>query len=286
MKKKCVLRKDKCEKIKLTILLLLTGINMGFASQVYSQSTVLSLNVNNGTVKEIFAEIEKQSEYVFFYYDNVLDVNRKVKINVQNKTVEEVLKQIFAGTDNSFVVKDRQIFISKDDKKMASEPGVTQDGKKMFRGKVMDDLGEPLPGATILVVGSTRGVTTDLDGTFEIEVKSSDKLKISFLGLGDQIITVGNQQNVIVRLEQKVNELADVVVVGYGRQKKESVVGAISTVDVSALKVPGASLSTSLAGQLAGVVSMSRSGEPGKIVRQSFIFVAFLLSKEHLPHWS
>ena len=132
MKKKCVLRKDKCEKIKLTILLLLTVINMGFASQVYSQSTVLSLNVNNGTVKEIFAEIEKQSEYVFFYYDNVLDVNRKVKINVQNKTVEEVLKQIFAGTDNSFVVKDRQIFISKDDKKMASEPGVTQDGKKML----------------------------------------------------------------------------------------------------------------------------------------------------------
>lgn len=85
----------------------------------------------------------------------------------------------------------------------------------------MDDLGEPLPGATILVVGSTRGVTTDLDGTFEIEVKSSDKLKISFLGLGDQIITVGNQQNVIVRLEQKVNELADVVVVGYGRQKRK-----------------------------------------------------------------
>lgn len=125
-----------------------------------------------------------------------------------------------------------------------------------------------------------------LDGTFEIEVKSSDKLKISFLGLGDQIITVGNQQNVIVRLEQKVNELADVVVVGYGRQKKESVVGAISTVDVSALKVPGASLSTSLQDNWPVSFPCLVQENLGKIVRQSFIFVAFLLSKEHLPHWS
>ena len=264
MKKKCILWKEKYDKIKFTILLLLVGINVGFANEVYSQSTLLSLHVNKGTVKDVFAAIEGQSEYVFFYYDNVLDINRKVNIKAENKTVEEILKQVFAGTDNSYVIKDRQIFISKNDKKSVTVPGVPQEGKKKFRGKVMDDQGEPLPGATVLVVGSTRGVTTDLDGTFEIEVTSTDKLKISFLGLGDRIIAVGNQQNVVVRMEQKANELADVVVVGYGRQKKESVVGAISTVDVSALKVPGASLSSSLAGQLAGIVSMSRSGEPGK----------------------
>lgn len=264
MKKECSLWKEKYDKIKFTILLLLIGINVGFASEVYSQSTLLSLNVNKGTVKDVFAAIEQQSEYVFFYYDNVLDINRRVNIKAENKTVEEILKQVFAGTDNSYVIKDRQIFISKNDKKSAAVTRVSQEEKKKFRGKVMDDQGESLPGATVLVVGSTRGVTTDLDGTFEIEVTSADKLKISFLGLGDQIITVGNQQNVVVRMEQKANELADVVVVGYGRQKKESVVGAISTVDVSALKVPGASLSSSLAGQLAGIVSMSRSGEPGK----------------------
>ena len=264
MKKECSLWKEKYDKIKFSILLLLIGINVGFASEVYSQSTLLSLNVNKGTVKDVFAAIERQSEYVFFYYDNVLDINRRVNIKAENKTVEEILRHVFAGTDNSYVIKDRQIFISKNDKKDTVVPGVTQESKKVFRGKVMDDLGEPLPGATIVVVGSTRGVTTDLDGTFEIEVDAADKLKISFLGLGDKIITVGNQQNIVVRLEQKVNELADVVVVGYGRQKKESVVGAISTVDVATLKVPGASLSTSLAGQLAGVVSMSRSGEPGK----------------------
>ena len=214
MKKKCILWKEKYDKIKFTILLLLVGINVGFANEVYSQSTLLSLHVNKGTVKDVFAAIEGQSEYVFFYYDNVLDINRKVNIKAENKTVEEILKQVFAGTDNSYVIKDRQIFISKNDKKSVTVPGVPQEGKKKFRGKVMDDQGEPLPGATVLVVGSTRGVTTDLDGTFEIEVTSTDKLKISFLGLGDRIIAVGNQQNVVVRMEQKANELADVVVVG------------------------------------------------------------------------
>lgn len=249
-------------KIKFTVLLLLIGFNLGFSNEVYSQNKLFSLNLNNKTLKEIFTEIERQSEYVFFYYDNVLDVNRKVKVRVQNQPVEEVLKQVFEGTNNSFVIKDRQIYITEKQKQTTSP--ATQQNKKFFKGKVLDNLGEPLPGASVSVVGNTRGVTTDLDGAFEIEVVSSDKLKISFLGMGEQVITVGNQQNVVVKLDQQVNELADVVVVGYGRQKKESVIGAISTVEISSLKVPGSSLSTALAGQLAGVVSMSRSGEPGK----------------------
>ena len=264
MKQNALLWKKKCERLRITILLFLVGFNIGFANEVHSQGNFLSLNINNGTLKEIFTEIEKQSKYVFFYYDNVLDVNRKVKINVKNKTIEEILKHIFAGTNNSFTIKDRQVFISKDENRVNTVQNAEQQKRKIFKGKVLDDLGEPLAGATVLVVGSTRGVTTDLDGSFEIEVATTDKLKISFLGLGEQVISVGNQQSAIVRLEQKTNELADVVVVGYGRQKKESVIGAISTIDVAELKVPGASLSSSLAGQLAGVVSMSRSGEPGK----------------------
>lgn len=254
----------KYNKIKFTVLLLFAGMNVCFASEVYSQSTLLSLTMNNRTVKEVFAEIERKSEYVFFYYDNVLDVNRKVKVNVQNQTIEDVLKQVFDGTDNTFVIKDRQVFISEKGKQVDPSAAGAQQNKKQLRGKVKDDIGEPVPGATVVVVGSTRGVTTDLDGTFEIVVVPSDKLKISFLGLGEQTITVGNQQDVVVLLAPKVNELTDVVVVGYGRQKKESVIGAISTVDVSSLKVPGSSLSSALGGQLAGVVSMSRSGEPGK----------------------
>ena len=218
MKQNAFLWKKKCERLRITILLFLVGFNIGFANEVHSQGNFLSLNINNGTLKEIFTEIEKQSKYVFFYYDNVLDVNRKVKINVKNKTIEEILKHIFAGTNNSFTIKDRQVFISKDENRVNTVQNAEQQKRKIFKGKVLDDLGEPLAGATVLVVGSTRGVTTDLDGSFEIEVATTDKLKISFLGLGEQVISVGNQQSAIVRLEQKTNELADVLVVGYGRQ--------------------------------------------------------------------
>lgn len=99
--------------MKLATVFLIIGINVSLANNTYSQSTMLSLKVNNKTVTEVFSEIEKQSEYVFFYYDGVLDVNRKVKVDVSNQTVDVVLKQLFAGTNNTFVIKDRQIFISK-----------------------------------------------------------------------------------------------------------------------------------------------------------------------------
>ena len=250
----------KTRKVKLFIWLFLACFHVGWANSVHSQAMLLSLDITGGTVKDVFAEIERQSGYVFFYYDDALDVSRKVDIRAEGKTVEQVLEQLFDGTGNSFVVKGRQVFISKGREGLAA----VEQGKRLLKGKVLDDQGEPLPGAAIVVVGSTRGVTTDLDGSFEIEVLDTDKLRITFLGMAEQTIDAGGKQDIVVRMQQKTNELADVVVVGYGRQKKESVVGAISTVEVKNLKVAGATLSTALAGQLAGIISMSRSGEPGK----------------------
>lgn len=170
--------------MKLATVFLIIGINVSLANNTYSQSTMLSLKVNNKTVTEVFSEIEKQSEYVFFYYDGVLDVNRKVKVDVSNQTVDVVLKQLFAGTNNTFVIKDRQIFISKKNSDSLVGPlPVKNQNRNTFRGKVLDEFGEPLPGAAIQVKGSTRGVTTDLDGSFELEVSKSDRLIISFLGM-------------------------------------------------------------------------------------------------------
>lgn len=251
--------------MKLAAIFLIIGINVSFANDTYSQSTMLSLKVNNRTVKDVFSEIEKQSEYVFFYYDGVLDVNRKVKVNVTSQTIEVVLQRLFEGTNNTYVIKDRQIFISK--KKagtglMGPLPVTTQK-RATFRGKVLDDLGEPLPGAAIMVAGSTRGVTTDLDGSFELEVSSSDKLLISYLGMEDREIIVGNQNDIVIRLNPKADELDEVTIVAFGKQKKESVIGAITTLSAESLKMPVGKISTSLAGQLAGLVVTQTSGEPG-----------------------
>lgn len=247
--------------MKLAAIFLILGINFSWANNTYSQSTVLSLKVNNKTVQDVFSEIEQKSEYVFFYYDGVLDVNRRVKVDVTNQTIDVILKQLFTGTDNTYVIKDRQIFISKNSR-VGPMPVIAQK-KGTLRGKVLDDLGEPLPGAAILVSGSTRGVTTDLDGSFSIDVNKGEKLVVSFLGMEDQQVMVDNQQDVVVRMKPKADELDEVTIVAFGKQKKESVIGAITTVSAESLKVPVAKISTSLAGQMAGIVAVQRSGEPG-----------------------
>ena len=130
-------------------------------------------------------------------------------------------------------------------------------------GQVTDAENAPLPGASILIQGSTRGVTTDLDGSYSIEVAPANKLVFTFVGFEDQVIEVSGKTVINVMLQEKSSELSEVTVVAYGKQRKESVIGAISTVSVKDLRMPVGKVSTSLAGQMAGVVAVQRSGEPG-----------------------
>ena len=132
-------------------------------------------------------------------------------------------------------------------------------------GRVIEkEIGEPLPGVTIIVDGSTRGVTTDFDGTFEIRVSPSDKLVFSFIGMESQTIEVGNKTFIEIELSPTPNELDEVTIVAFGKQKKESVIGAITTVSPADLKVPSSNLTTALAGNVAGIIAYQRSGEPGQ----------------------
>ena len=137
---------------------------------------------------------------------------------------------------------------------------------RTVKGFVLEEeTGQPLPAATVSIDGSLKGVIADLDGAYEISgVKPTDKLKFDFSGKEPQIIVVGDQTTITVRLKDQANELDEVTVVAFGKQKKESVIGSITTVDVSNLKVPSSNLTTSLAGNVAGVIAYQRSGEPGQ----------------------
>ena len=137
---------------------------------------------------------------------------------------------------------------------------------KTVKGVIYEEeTGEPMPGATVSVEGSTRGVMTDLDGSFELTgVKPTDKLKFECLGKETQVLQVGTMTNFVVKLKNAANELDEVTVVAFGKQRKESVIGSISTVDVKTLKVPSSNLTTALAGNVAGVIAYQRSGEPGQ----------------------
>ena len=137
---------------------------------------------------------------------------------------------------------------------------------KTIKGVIYEEeTGETMPGATVSVEGSTRGVMTDLDGSFELTgVKPTDKLKFECLGKETQVLQVGTMTNFVVKLKNAANELDEVTVVAFGKQRKESVIGSISTVDVKTLKVPSSNLTTALAGNVAGVIAYQRTGEPGQ----------------------
>jgi len=150
-------------------------------------------------------------------------------------------------------------------------PGTIAQTQQKIRGKVTDQSGAPLPGVTITMVGTTRGVITDTDGSYSIDCKAGDKLVFSFIGMESQIIDVGNQSVINVKLLEKTQELEDVTVVAFGKQKKESVIGSITTVKPADLKIPSSNLTTALAGRVGGIISYQRSGEPGQDNADFFI---------------
>ncbi|MDU1891238.1 MAG: SusC/RagA family TonB-linked outer membrane protein [Dysgonomonas sp.] len=140
-----------------------------------------------------------------------------------------------------------------------------------IRGKVTDESGIPLPGVTITIVGTTRGVITDVDGSYSIDAKPTDKLTFSFIGMDAQVIEVGDKKIIDVVMIEKGDELDEVTIVAFGKQKKESVISSVETVRVDDLRVPSSNLTTAFAGRMAGMISYQTSGEPGQDNAEFFI---------------
>lgn len=157
------------------------------------------------------------------------------------------------------------------DNVQVSPSAVQQAPTKRVTGKIVDEHDAPIAGATIVVVGTTRGVISDNDGTFNIDVRPQEMLKFSFVGYNDQILEVGDRATINVKMALKTEELEDVTVVAFAKQKKESVLASIETVRPSDLRVPSSNLTTALGGKLAGVISYQRSGEPGQDNAEFFI---------------
>lgn len=255
--------------MKLTILAFFLGL-MGLSASTYSQRTKLTLDLKNVSITDVLHSIESQTEFVFIYENEALNLGKRVTIKVNETKVDQVLQKVLEDTGMNFEIADKQIIITKDGTikdlpaaktKMDSDSQQLQ--RRKITGFVRDEKGQSLPGATVTIIGTTRGVITDNDGSFQIEVAKGNKLLFSFIGMISQTIEYTNQQEFTVSLKEVATELKDIMVVAYGKQRKESVIGAITSVTVSDLKMPVGKLSTSLAGQLAGIVAVQRSGEPG-----------------------
>lgn len=246
--------------MKLTFVSLLLGTNMIWAGLTYAQRTSLDLNLNNVELEEVFNSIRKQSEFEFFYNNDQVNTSIKVSVKLKKADINDVLKQVLpAGYE--YKINDRYVLINKKDALAATRE--LQQARNKVTGTVVDELGDPLAGVSVVVDGSTRGVTTDIDGSFSIEVLPTDKLVISYIGMQQEIVEVGDKRVFKIEMKEKVDELAEVTVVAFGKQKKESVIGSITTVNPGELKIPSSNLTTALAGQMAGMIAYQRSGEPG-----------------------
>lgn len=254
-----------CKKRKTFKSLLLIGfcsLNLSVYPYVnhslYAQNKSFTIELFNTTVKNVFDYIENNSEFIFFYDKNAINLNERISLDLIDQPINVVLDQLFKGKGIVYEINDRQISLKK-----VSVVQVAQQRKIKIQGLVKDKLG-PVVGVNVLEKGTTNGVITDADGKFAIEVPN-DKvtLQVSYIGYKTQEIPVKDKTNLVIVLEEDSEVLDEVVVVGYGTQKKESVVGSVQSIKPSDLKVPSSNLSTGFAGRLSGVIAVQRSGEPG-----------------------
>ncbi|WP_170113552.1 TonB-dependent receptor [Mucilaginibacter yixingensis] len=243
---------------KFILILILISSYQSF-SKGFGQSKI-NLNVQNVTIKKALKEIEKKSDFHFLYNDNLIaNASKVVNIASTNATINNVLDDLLKNTNLTYQLNaDNLVIISAKDN-MAKAVGI--------KGQVVDEKGQPLPGVTVLIKGSTVGTQTDINGKFSLTIpsdKTNAVLVISFIGYTSQEIEVGNKTMFSIQLKEQPKTLNEVVVIGYGTQRRGDVSSAIASVNVADMnKTPTTNLSTALQGQVPGLVSQASSFKPG-----------------------
>lgn len=244
--------------MKISILLSCVFI-ANLSASVYSQKTVLNLSVKDQKIREVLKTIEDQTKLRFFYNDGFLDLNKNISISASNKSINDVLNDIFSGTDVTYRILDNNFVVI-----TPTEP--FQNIK--ISGKVTDgQTGEPLIGVNVVIEGSTTGVITDLNGNYSIAVPDKNAVLVfSFVGYVDEKVTVSGQSTIDVKLSPDIKSLEEIVVVGYGAQKKKDITSAITVVDAKALsRLPVANVTNALQGLTAGIEVQGNQGRPGEM---------------------
>lgn len=209
-------------KMKLTFLCLFLSFVQLMANDGFSQSTRVTLNLIDARVEDVLMKIEEQSNLYFIYNRNVVDVNRIVNVSCTNQKVSEILNGIFSGTDVAYQMQDRHIIL-KSNSEQISQP-------KSVSGKVTDTSGGPLPGVTVLVIGTTNGTITDGNGNYSLSnIPENAVLQFSFIGMKSQEIPVQGKTVIDLLLEEENERLDEVIVIGYGTAKRQDYTGSVSS---------------------------------------------------------
>ncbi len=252
-------------KMKLTILCFLISLFGLHANNTYSQKTV-SLKLDDAEMSYLLDLIESQTEYHFVYKIKDVDLSRKVKITVNKEKVPAVLDQIFKGTDTKYEIYGKQIFLTNNSKKSVATP-ISNNIQETITvtGTITETkTGMPIPAANILEKGTSNGVMSDFDGNFSIEVPEDAVLQVSYVGYATKEVNVNGRNEIDIVLEEDAAALEEVVVVGYGTQRKQDLTGAVSVVKVDEMvQQPNAQVTSQLQGRVSGV-SITGGGQPGE----------------------
>ncbi len=256
------------KKMKLLVIFFFTGL-LAVSASTYSQQTKFSLKFKDASVKEVFNQIEENSEFVVFYNEDYVDVDRKVSISADNRDVSYILDELFRGTSNTYKIYDRQIVILSPEMKelpanIKSETKAEQ--KKELTGTVKDSKGIPVPGVSVMVKNAAIGTVTDSEGSFRLSVPiDASTLVFSFVGMKTVERPINNATSFNIVLEEENFGVEEVVVTALGIVKsKKSLTYSTQQVDMSSLTtIKDVSLGNSLAGKIAGVSITASNGATG-----------------------
>ncbi len=247
--------------MRLIFLFVFAGL-MQVSASLYSQTTKLNLSLQNTRLEDVLEAIEEQSEYRFAYSAEYIDLNRYIDVDIRDKTINEVLNAIFKDTDVKYMVDNRHIMLYSGKN---SEILNSLQQQRNISGQVTDTSGNPLPGVTVIIKGTTHGAITDVNGSYLLSSVPGDAtLVFSFVGMKTQEIEVVGKTVVnVVMLEEAIG-IEEVVAIGYGTIKKKDLTGSVGSVGSESLVERGStSVMEAMQGQMAGVQITSNTGRVG-----------------------
>lgn len=250
-------------RMKITILFLFVFITGVCATEAASQVAKVSISAEETDLRVLIDQIEHQTDYLFIYNKGEVNLNRKISIHAQDEPVANILDKLFKDTEIVYAMQGRNIMLMK--RQIPEETPVTQQNHKRITGTVSDERGIPLIGVNVSIPGTSNGTITDEEGRFSLQVSSGDVVQISYIGYITQSVRIANQSSLSIRLKEDTQALDEVVVVGFGTQKKINLSGSVASVNMSELTEsrPVTNVSNALAGMAAGIQVTSASNRPG-----------------------
>ena len=244
--------------MKLSALLMVV-FSLNISATGFGQFT---FRAEGKTVREVFDVIEQQSNYRFFYNDEFVTSSKTVDLEIKNQSISQVLDKILAPTDYTYKIFENNLIVISLKDNIREQTDLQQN---IVKGTITDEKGMPVPGATVAVKGTTIGTTTDMNGNYRLEnVTPNAVLVVSFIGYKNQEIVIGDKAQINITLQQEVTVLEEVVVVGYGTQRREAVTGSVASMPGETLgDVPSSNITQAMEGRVAGVIMSQTSSQPG-----------------------